>query len=84
MADLLNIAANEKVYLEDIQFLANEAAESERDFLGNFGTNSSNYRAWLLSGFEITTASTEITVTLGKAILSSRQPAEIKHGNFSF
>ena len=82
MTDLLRIETNERVDLEDFDFLANTLGEAEAEKLANFNTSPTRQRMWILDGFAITNPSaSQVCVTRGRAILARRDQGIVKYGS---
>lgn len=79
--DQLRVEAQERVDLQDFQYLAESPVRQAGHVVENFLVNPDGQRAWILSGFAITNASgKQLTVTKGRAILSRRDGGQIFHG----
>lgn len=84
MTDLLRVETNERMDLEDFEFLAASLGQSEQEKLANFDTNPAGQRMWILNGFGATNpAGKQLTITRGRAILAYRDEGIVKYGAFS-
>lgn len=81
-ATLLRAQSNERVDLDDFTYLADTGLqELGRQVPGNFLTNPSGQRAWIVSGFAPSNpAGAQLQVDRGVAILSQRENSVVEHG----
>lgn len=80
--DRARFEANERVDLEDFGFISDEMLNAEAEQTGgNFLTDPSGKRQWILEGFAIDNpVGNQIRVTKGRSILSRREGGVITHG----
>jgi len=83
--DLLQAATNERLDLNDFEFLASEGLQDlANEPFEAFVTNPLGVRSWVVEGFALTNViADQLTATKGRAILASRENGVVKYGNLA-
>lgn len=80
--DKLRVESNERVDIQDFQFLAKESVESShRQLLSQFMTDPAKTRKWVVDGFEMSNPSAkQLRIEQGRAIAAFREGGSTYYG----
>jgi len=79
--DILRVENNERVDIDDFQFISESILDQERQIVDNLVCDPGRTRKWVLSGFAMSNpAASQLKVTRGKAILGQRISGVVEYG----
>lgn len=79
--DILRVDPNERVDVEDFEFVSESIQDHERQLVGKFLCDPARTRKWVISGFDMSNpVGSQLQVTRGKAILAQRLGGTVEYG----